>query len=299
MKTIFQNKQVNKYFLLFAANLLFFIIILSAVIYFVFVQRFLQNQFARASINTLSSVSRSVEYFVKKTDDIAKYYSLFDAEAISYSYRPLTQGSALFQFLGRVRNQRFIDGNIHSIYLYYRTANRVVDISRSEIYSIFPGDTSPDRSAREGDFYDTGWLAAAETGAFGPEGYILVPTRPLYFIKDATKPDVGERNLMNQHPNANVITLIRAFENRVSEPRAFVVANLDEKALSGYLSNAHADSPETSFIMTGAGMVVSHADKAFLDRDLSGEAWVRQIIGAGGSEGFLTAWIGGKKSAVS
>jgi AraC-like DNA-binding protein len=285
----------RRYFLLLMANLLFFLAALGCLIYFVFLRSFLNTQFLRSTVNGLAAVSRSVEYFVQKTDDVAKYYSLLDRESIGYSYKTLTYDSAFYTFLQRVRTQLLTDEYIHSIYLYYPLQRTLIDVVFSGIYTVFPDDGIPTPAGRKGTFYDTAWLPVVQARGFNAYGNILLPTRPVYVRWDSDTDFTFDRTLINRVKNDRVITVIRAFENRVSDPRGFVVANLNERVVRKYLANAYPDSPQVSFIVTSRGQIVSSDEAA---RAAPAPDLIRTILAQKPSQGFLT-WRGaGGRTAV-
>lgn len=295
----YNNRMFHKYFLLFTANLIFFILILSYVIYFIFVQGFLQKQYFQANVNNLNNVSNSVEYFLNKADDIALYYSLIDRDTIAYAYKNIKLDSDFFQFLSRIRNQKFFDENINSTYVYYKNSSKIIDLSSGEVSIIKDSDSLKINSLlQNGNFYDIGWLDALKEKKFNSYGYILLNTRKLYNVSSETNPTVYERQVLNQHPNVNIITLIRSLENDQKNIKGAVIVNLNESVLSQYIKNARTDFPQTSFIINNAGDVVSHPDKSTLNTNLKKLDYIQTIIDSKKSEGFFTDNINGQKSEI-
>ncbi len=295
----FNGRMFHRHFLLFTANLIFFILILSYVIYFVFVQGFLQKQYFQANVNNLNNVGNSVEYFLNKADDIALHYSLINREALAYAYKDIKLDYSFFQFLSRMRDQKFFDENINSTYIYYQNSGKIIDLGTSEVATVKDmGSSEKNSFLQNGNFYDTGWLDALKAKKFNSSGFILLNTRKLYQVSSEKNPTVYEKQLLNQHPNVNVITLIRPLENDQKNIKGAVIVNLNESVLSQYLESARTDFPQTSFIINSNGYVVSHSDKSVLNKDLSSVDYVHDIIGNPSSEGYFTGVVNGIKSEV-
>lgn len=281
------NRLYFKYFILFAVNLIFFILVLSYLIYFVFVQSFLQKQYAQANIANLNDISRFTEYFLIKADDVAKYYSIVNKEAIVYQYKDITVDARLYDFLDRQKKQKFINESVYSTYLYYQNKDVLIDLGSSSIY------------APASSFFDTEWMNKMKEKTYNKHNFILLDTRKVIdsrFVQSGGEKLSGINSVTQQY--IDVISVIRPFENRRENIKGFVVANLKERNLSDYIKESHSGTPQIIFIINSAGKVVSHVNKSLLSSDLTNQGYINTIINSNGNSGFFIDSVNGEKSAI-
>lgn len=288
------NKLFFKFFLLFAVNLIFFILILSYFVDFVYVQGFLQNQFFQANVATLKEVSKSAESYLKKTDDVAKYFSITNKEALSYEYKDIKFDSNLVDFLDRQRKQMLLNEDVYSVYLYYAEKNYVIDLLNTTFYT--PAAGNQEKSGEYGftRFYDNGWLSALNSRKYNNSGFILLDTRKA-MDPDLIHPKVA--NSINQK-NIDVITVIRPFRNQQSNAKGYVIANLNENIVNEFIRKIPENPQQTTFIINSRGGVVSHENKSLLGKNIKGSGYVKKILDSKKDSEFFTDIIDGRKTEV-
>lgn len=288
------NRLFFRYFLLFAVNLIFFILILSGIIYFVFVQSFLSNQFFQANVSTLNEVSKSAEGYLKQADDVAKYFSIMNKELLSYQYKGIEINSSLVDFLDRQKQQMVLDDYIFSVYAYFPDSDVVMDLSKTTLYSPLPKYNKNGAAGAYPRFYDNGWIASAKAGKFNRDGFILLDTRKV-LDPDLQNTAYPETNIV---ADTDAITVIRAFDNIQASPRGYAVVNLNENYVSNYITQVNANPKQNTFIINSSGNVVSDSNVSLLGKSIADQDYIRTILGSKGKSGHFIGSIGGQSMDV-
>lgn len=289
------NKLFFKYFLLFAVNLVFFILILSYMIYFVFVQTFISNQFFKANVATLNEVGKAAEGYLRRTDDVAKYFSITNKELLSFQYNDITIDSSLVNFLDRQKKQILLNDYVFSVYAYYKDKNIIMDLSRTALYAPLTKENTGAAAGEYPRFYDNGWNENLTGDKFNKQGFILLDTRKVVdpdLLNTAVPP-------VSRVENIDAITVIRGFDNRQTGARGYVIVNLNENFINEYISGINGNNAmQTTFIVNSGGKVVSHGDKSMLGKSLMDQSYIRRILGSKDASGHFNEKVNGKPMEI-
>ncbi|MBD2872176.1 helix-turn-helix domain-containing protein [Paenibacillus arenilitoris] len=98
----------------------------------------------------------------------------------------------------------------------------------------------------------------------------------------------------------NVVTLVRTYPliHKPGARKGAIAVNLKEEMLYDLIRNATAEEKGQTFIIDGDGVVVLHADKSKLGKDISEFPYIRRILDENGAEGAFSADVEQTKSTL-
>ena len=166
------------------------------------------------------------------------------------------------------------DNMYHSVYLYMDNVDRVI--------------TSNAGFVSERDMIDTGWMKYYRDYKEKNTALSWIDTRI---------PDDGESGDAGNHEY--VITYQYPLTPYTTNLRGTIVVNILESVISRRINSSDYSSEGYIMIINSGGNVISHLNKNYLCRNISGMEYIKNIINNASGEGYLLTEVDGSKSIVS
>ncbi|MBP3360653.1 MAG: helix-turn-helix domain-containing protein [Clostridia bacterium] len=239
----------NIYFYLF---LLFLAMItLTIVIGYIMPRNKLKDEYTDINLTLLNQVNDNIDQVLKVIDN--EIINFMQCEEINDLMNGEYNGTlerinTLDDLQDRMRNIKYVNDNIESIYAYSIKTQKIL--------------TESSYKPRE-KFYDTVWI---DEFLKNPTIYQVMYTRKVKV--ESTGNDKNIISIIRPYP-------ITAYRDKV---QGAVVVNIDEKLLNEVISQNHEERAFNIFIANEDGIIVSHTDKNEINADYANKDYMKCVL---------------------
>ncbi|WP_199619533.1 helix-turn-helix domain-containing protein [Paenibacillus alkalitolerans] len=161
---------------------------------------------------------------------------------------------------------------VHSIYV-YNYQDRIVISNLSTVRTIE-------------QFYDEEMTEIIKNGAIADKQGYFIP-RSVNF------------EILGRSYNSNIISLIFSDTGPDSFSHGVLAVNFNQRLFQQLLTQGGFDSSSNIMIVNAQGTVISHPDREWINRNVSGERYIRNVIDAKAKKGNQMGFVNGSKAMIT
>lgn len=245
------TKMLKKNIYLYLFLLFLAMITLTIVIGYIMPRNKLKDEYTAINLTLLNQVNDNIDQVLKVIDN--EIINFMQGEEINDLMNgeyagTLERFNTLDDLQERMRNIKFVNDNIESIYAYSIKTQRIL--------------TESSYKSRE-KFYDTVWI----------DEFLENPT--IYQVMDTRK--VKGESTGN---DKNIISIIRPYPVTTyrDKVQGAVVVNIDEKLLNEVISQNQDERAFDIFVANKDGIIVSHTDKNEINADYTSKDYMKFVL---------------------
>jgi YesN/AraC family two-component response regulator len=239
--------------------------------------RYSENEISKTSVINLkiakSLNDQLVDSITKQTIRLSMDIALYDIGGINDYYKiknnadDMVKLSRVYQIIVDTANVNY---RVHSIYVYIEDTNYFITSNHGVVV--------------KDEFSDTGWIKEYNASKNKTIGTLWLKSRP-----------IGSGN----DPNGNVITFIMPLNNFMVNSEGAIVVNLYEREIYKFLNDPSFENQGFISIINNEGVVISHADKSLIGKNISEKPFIREILQTNDTTGYFVDDASGNRQLIS